>query len=548
MKELVARFVSWYGRGQRWWVPLILGVVYPLAFPPVNHQSHLLLAPFPLLGLIILVPVFSLAMQPSFKRAAFHTYLFGVAASFGQYYWVAGVAAEGMRHLLVLGSVLMSMFLALYLAVPGLLFRLVCMRFKRTYIIIFPCLWVLFEFFRGWGELSFPWNYLGYVFVPLLPLAQLASIAGVFGLSFVAVLGNILVWEVARSYYRKKDIIQKWLHLVVFAAALGIAAIWGSVRLGGEPAGRYPPVTVSLLQTNMDQAHWGSGSLDTCMDITGAMVYQAARDKPDLLVMPESALFCYMARRPWARKRVMAWSDSAGVPMILGSLHWERDSINQLRPDYRVYNTAFFLDTGTTSFRSYFKIRLLPFSEVMPFEAQVPLLNRVNLGEADFTRGTEETVFSLHKDIRAAPFICFEIVFPEFVRRRVRAGANLLVNITNDGWWGRSSGPYHHAAQARLRCIENGVPMVRCANSGISMFVDQWGRVLSKTELGTRTILTRDLNLSRVSTLYTRAGEWILLAALFIAVAALLYVIVQAAIARWRQTNRSLVSDSQASG
>jgi apolipoprotein N-acyltransferase len=110
--------------------------------------------------------------------------------------------------------------------------------------------------------------------------------------------------------------------------------------------------------------------------------------------------------------------------------------------------------------------------------------------------------------VRAAPIICYEIIYPAFVRDRVKLGANLLVNITNDGWFGKSSGAFQHATMARLRCVENGVTLARSANSGISMFVDQYGRVVGRTKLYDRTFLTKTISTARVPTLYSRTGDW----------------------------------------
>jgi apolipoprotein N-acyltransferase len=329
---------------------------------------------------------------------------------------------------------------------------------------------------------------------------------------------------------------QKWLHVCVFAFFLVIAAVWGAWRIS-RPLPDSKPVRISLIQSNMDQAHWGDGSLDTCLDITGTMIHEASIEKPDLIVLAESALFCYLLRRPWVKRKVENWSESIKIPIIAGSLHWDRKPSGAGKSEYSVYNTAFLIDTGEQKFEPYFKIRLLPFSEVMPFEAQIPLLNRVNLGEADFSRGTEETVFHIGEHIKAAPFICFEIVFPGFVRSRVRKGANLLVNITNDGWWGRSNGPFHHAAMTRMRCIENGVPLLRCANSGISMFVDQYGRVQKKTALYKRTVCSGRLPLGTIPTPYTRFGDWPLYIFLFIVCEALFYSIARGWMKR-RRKNR----------
>jgi apolipoprotein N-acyltransferase len=117
-------------------------------------------------------------------------------------------------------------------------------------------------------------------------------------------------------------------------------------------------------------------------------------------------------------------------------------------------------------------------------------------------------VYQVGRNIRAAPFICYEIIYPSFVRDRVLRGANLFVNITNDGWFGKSSGAFQHATMARLRCIENGVALARSANSGISMFVDQYGRVLGRTRLYDRTFLQKSISVARIPTIYSRLGDW----------------------------------------
>ena len=120
----------------------------------------------------------------------------------------------------------------------------------------------------------------------------------------------------------------------------------------------------------------------------------------------------------------------------------------------------------------------MPFSEALPFQGIFPILSRVNLGQADFKSGATPVIYSIGSDIRAVPLICYEIIYPGFVRGRLTSAANLLVNVTNDGWFGKSSGPFQHAVMARQRCIENGVSLARCANSGISMLVDRCGRAV----------------------------------------------------------------------
>ena len=252
----------------------------------------------------------------------------------------------------------------------------------------------------------------------------------------------------------------------------------------------------------------------TAMD--GPSGLKAARAfKPDLIILPESALLCYLDHRSYLKEQVFSWVDSLKVPIILGSLDWQRAPKGSLY-DYLVYNTAFNVDPGSHDMKRYYKIKLVPFSETLPFEGKIPVLSRVNLGEADFQRGKENTVFSIGKKIFAAPLICYEIIYPDFVRQRVKSGANLIVNITNDGWFGKSSGPFQHAMMSRMRSIENGVTLARCANSGFSMFVDPYGRILGQTGLFTREILSKNIPIQKVPSFYNQHGDWLVKLSLLI--------------------------------
>ncbi len=163
-------------------------------------------------------------------------------------------------------------------------------------------------------------------------------------------------------------------------------------------------------------------------------------------------------------------------------------------------------------------MQLVPGSESIPFKSGIPILSRLNIGSADFTPGSEPVVFDAGNEIKAAPFICYEMIFPALIRERVQRGANLLVNITNDGWFGKSTAPYQHAVMSRMRSIENGVSQIRSANSGITLAADQYGRLLGKTELYTRDELIVSIPVSRIDTLYTRFGDWVVLfSAVFLA-------------------------------
>lgn len=505
LQIIIIQVVKYLGSKNRWWFAFISGLSFSLCFPPFNIDTHWALAPLPLLSFIILIPLLALSVQKSFKRAVLQSYLYSFAVAIGQYYWLIFDTVDGLWHLIILGLIVGSALVGLFFLCAALLFRAIYRQFPRLYIFIFPAIWVLIDYVRSLGDLGFPWSFLGYSLTSILPLAQLASVTGVWGLTFVILLGNMLFWELFVNYYEGQTAAQKWIHIGVFTLFLIIASFWGYNRMQHKPDAE--PLKVSLLQGNLDQFNWGSNSIDTAFTVLESQVLQAAIEKPDLIVSSESSLLTFVARRSDYSGRVHNMVNSSGIPLIFGSLHWDKGPTGSFY-EYLVYNTVFLAEPDKSDFNFYHKIKLVPFSEALPFEVNFPILSRVNLGEADFQRGKEYTVFNIGKNVKAAPLICYEAIFPEFVREFVKKDANLLVMVTNDGWFGKSTGPYHHAEMARMRAIENGVPIVRSANSGVSMFVDPYGRVSGRTGLYTRTITTSTVKPANLNTRYNRWGHW----------------------------------------
>jgi apolipoprotein N-acyltransferase len=506
MKKWISSFLLFYNSKNRFWIPVAAGLAFCMGVPPFNSFLHPAFSFFPLISFFVCVPLFLFAQHPSVKRSVFYCYLFGLAASAGQFYWIAFVVPEGLWPLVLFSVFLLTLMEGLFYAAVGLGFRFGRKKFPRSYVLVFPAFWVVLEYAKGLGEMSFPWNLIGYSLTPLLPLSQFASFAGVYGLSFLVILGNALAWKFLSVYYRRGKFAAG---LPIFFLVCAALSVWGFFRMERPArfAGAGENVKISLLQGSIDQNHWGNNSIDASFSIFDTLLAGAAIDKPDIVIMPESALLCYLIRQRQLRERVVGWSRKFRVPMVLGALHWDAAPKKSPTP-YDVYNAAFFLDTASETFQKYYKINLVPFSEVLPFTGIFPILSRVNLGQADFKSGKDRVVWPIGPAVMAAPFICYEIIYPSFVRDRVKQGANLLVNITNDGWFGRSSGAFQHATMARLRCIENGVTLARSANSGISMFVDQYGRVLGRTRLYDRTFLTKTVSIARIPTLYSRIGDW----------------------------------------
>jgi apolipoprotein N-acyltransferase len=512
MQSFFNKFIHYYKSKNRVWIPMVAGAAYALALPPFNSLLHPVFIFFPLFSFFMCLPLFLISLAPSVKRAAWHIYLFGLVASGCQFYWIAFVVPEGLWHLVLIGVVLVCLYEGLYFLLLGLTFRFCRKKFPSLYVLLFPAFWVLVEYLRSLGEISFPWNLAGYALTPILPLSQLASVTGVFGLSFIVIVGNVLIWKFV-SDQRRKGVIKP--ALPIFGAVLIAASAWGFIRMQTAKPVDAKAIKVAVLQGNIDQNHWGNNSLDSSFIIFESLMRQAGAQKPDIIITPESALLCYLLRRPMLADRVVSWSRELSIPIIIGAIHWD-PAPKSSSSEYFVYNTAYYLDPKSLRFTPYYKMRLVPFSETLPFEGLFPILSRVNLGQADFKSGKDPVVYSIGPAMRAAPFICYEIIYPDLARDRVRRGANLLVNITNDGWFGKSSGAFQHATMARMRSIENGVPLARSANTGITMLVDQFGRIIGKKELYTRTFLTGTLNVGRIPTLYTRLGDWPVTASLII--------------------------------
>jgi apolipoprotein N-acyltransferase len=522
MLQIIIKNVADYCRNKnRWWIPLITGLFFALSLPPFNHEFHWTFSLFPLLTFIVLIPLMFFSLEKSLKRAMLFTFLYSFSAALGQLFWIGFVTAEGLWHLILIGVFLISSYIGLIFLSAGLLFRVVYKTTGRFYMLLFPAIWVSIDFFRSIGEIPFPWSFLGYSFAPILPFAQLASITGVWGLTFIAVGLNVLIFDLLVCYYRNENQAQKWIHLSIGFLCLIAISLWGNARIKKPLTGETKKI--AAIQTNIDQLHWGNNSLDTAFTITDAMVKDAAAKNADLIVGPESALLCFVDRKVEHRSRVQGWVDSINKPLILGGLHWDR-APEGAAYEYYIYNSAFFIEPSKTILH-YNKQMLVPFSERMPFENFIPILSRVNLGEADFMSGKEPVVFQAD-GIRAAPFICYEVIFPSFVQERLKKNANVIVTITNDGWFGKTSGPYQHAAMARMRAIENRISVVRCANSGFSMFIDGYGRVSGITKLYTRTTAYGNVLLRNADSFYAKYGDWFMVLCLLIASSGLALVLI----------------------
>jgi len=376
--------------------------------------------------------------------------------------------------------------------------------------------WTTQEWLRGWVFSGWGWNGLGVALHGNWPLIQIAEFTGVAGLSFMVAFANVILLTTGRRLILEARTHTTRPH---FDLTLTMATIVGVLTFGLRASQVSPPtkpLRVAAVQSNIPQHQkFDPQFMTKVFDQFQRLSEIALRSNPppDLLIWPESSMPGPVLEERESNKFVMDLAASAESDLLLGTIDQE---------DRDVYNGALLVSDGGDRVQVYRKVHLVPFGEYVPGRHRVPLLARI-VGDqvpGDFTAGKEYTVFSLtNSDVQVAPLICFEDTIGELTRRFVlpsetNPGANLLVDITNDGWFLHSAGSHQHLANAIFRCVETRRPMARAANTGVTCFINEFGRVTQtlRDDAGSTFIegvLTGEIKVptEHELTFYTRYGE-----------------------------------------
>ncbi|PYK11310.1 MAG: apolipoprotein N-acyltransferase [Verrucomicrobia bacterium] len=398
--------------------------------------------------------------------------------------------------------------------------------------------WTTQEWLRGWVFSGWGWNGLGVALHDNWPLIQIVEFTGVAGLSFMVAFANVILVTTVRRLILEARTHAPRPH---FDLTLTMAAIVGVLTFGlraGQVSTPTKPLRVAAVQSNVPQNQkFDPQFTRKIFDQFRRLSEIALRSNspPDLLIWPESSMPGPVLAEQENYRFVMNLAASAESDLLLGAIDEENGD---------VYNAALLVSDGGERVQVYRKLHLVPFGEYVPGRHRVPLLARI-VGDqvpGDFKAGKEYTVFALTTgDVQVAPLICFEDTIGELTRQFVlpsetNPGANLLVDITNDGWFLHSAGSHQHLANAICRCVETRRPMVRAANTGVTCFINQFGRVtqMLRDETGstfTEGVLTGEIKVptEHELTFYTRHGE---LFAKFCAVITLLAILAASAIRR----------------
>jgi apolipoprotein N-acyltransferase len=476
------------------------------------------------LAWIALVPLFC-AIKDKLPHESFKLGFFaGVVHYITLLYWISGVM-ETYGQIPVVASwgilLLLVVYLSLYPAVFGMVISQLRTR-SSIYLWSAPFLWTGLEYIRGFLLSGFPWENLGYSQYKRLHLIQISDILGIYGLSAVIVAVNAAFFGLCCGIGQKRDF--SWKPALVVAVILGGCLLYGMSRMVKieRVVETAPTRVIALLQGNIDQSKkWAASFQDETLRRYGKLSLEALEGQPDLMVWPETALPFYFLHDEVLTAQVVELVRTCKVYFVLGSPSFRTEG-----QSVSYYNSAYLIGPYGDVLGKYDKVHLVPYGEYVPFKRFFPFLGKIVEAVGDFERGKEGQVLSSDGQ-RLGVLICFEVIFPALSRAMVQNGAQLLVNITNDAWFGTSSAPYQHLSMAVFRAVETRRALARAANTGITAFIDPVGRVLDETPLFEEAIRTRSLPALDQETFYVRHGDLFAIVCVLISLVAYMGVFVQ---------------------
>ncbi|MDP9128028.1 MAG: apolipoprotein N-acyltransferase [Pseudomonadota bacterium] len=467
----------------------LFGVFAALAFAPINAVPVFWVS-FPAL-------VFLLQGAKSMREA----FIIGWAFAFGLMllglYWIAAsmfVDIAAFWWAVPLSVCGLPLVFGLYYgAGMAVAWRIGCRGLEG--VLTVALMWFLSDYVRGHAFSGFPWNLEGYGWSGLLPMLQITSVAGIYGLTLLTLIASCLPALLARG-----GAMGRW---VVCASLLCLAAcgFWGQWRLTEATAKTVPEVRLRLVQPNVDQAlKWVADEREKNFEQLLDLSSQPGLEPVTHIIWPETAATFYLAEDARRRQEVAAHTPLNGS-VLTGVIRRSTDENEHLH----FYNSLIAIDSLARIDAGYDKHHLVPFGEYIPYRSVIPLRPLVNLG-VDFTPGDGVRTLRVAGLPPFSPLVCYEVIFPGDVAAQ-EDRPEFLLNVTNDGWYGHTAGPYQHFASARVRSVEEGLPLVRAANTGISGVVDGYGRITAELQLGASGYLDADLPVALPQTFFSKNGD-----------------------------------------
>lgn len=490
------------------------------------------------LGFVSLVPLlFLFYLCPSRKDALIFGAAAGALQTAGTFYWLLYVTKFGTLALCVYLSVYTALFAVLAYDSIQVLGRSGTEGFRGGWVkvLTLSSLWVLVEFLRSnVPVLRFPWALLGYSQWTNLPFIQSADLWGAFGVSFLLALfaaGAFGAWMLAVRFSRNEIPLRRYLLQIVLVAGLPLTLVLLNFGYGARSIAAIktsvtdatPRSRIAVVQGCIPQEQkWDPKIQEMIFRKYDGLSRHVIMDAPDLVIWPETSFPGYWEVEPELSARVARLARDIPAELLIGSPTYRESEFG-----IQKMNSVLHIAKNGRELRRYHKIRLVPFGEYVPF---FQFIRRFFDDIGQFAPGEEFTLFrtpvrwayGVTPDNRPrafSPLICFEDIFPDFCRKFVRKGSSMLINVTNDAWFKDSTGPYQHAQSSVFRAVENRVPVIRAANTGLSCYIDITGRVVDTVKDGGKEIMVAgfksfDVVLNHRGAWYTIYGDWFLVVVL----------------------------------
>jgi apolipoprotein N-acyltransferase len=502
-------------RKNEWLLLIVSGIILGISFTPFPF-------PFTLLIFVGLIPYFIvLKRRTSLASINKATFLFSLVFSLITIYWVGSWSSEADPYLMLAGVALLLVYPCVML-IPSTLYYLAKKVFpKFDAIWLFPIFWVTLEYLLTLTDLRFPWVLLGHGLAKFNLFIQGSDIIGTNGLSLATAYINVLLFK---SFFEKRDESKFNLKPALVAISIFLCLlIYGIYKVSTFKISDNK-VKVGIVQPNLDPWNkWSTGNLTQLTNEYINLSQRCIDDGAKLILWPETALPVYAFGGTYStvENSIFNFLDSNNVSLLTGMpdiiYYFDKNKIpedakfsKQGNYYYRTYNAVIGLNPGSREIQRYGKMKLVPLGEKVPFSEQFTFLGDIfkwGVGITGWNIGKDTTVFKIYNDnfdtIKVGGLVCYESVDPVFVTAFIQKGAEMITVVTNDSWYGKSSGPYQHKDFAMLRAVENRRSVVRCANGGISCIINAKGEILAETELYTKTTLVGDVSLQVEKTFYS---------------------------------------------
>lgn len=490
---------------------VLSGILFGISFPPF---------PFPITLSIFffLIPyLFAIKNKTSLAEINKSSYLTFLTLSVITLYWVGSWQSKADPFLMIGGGVLLFFYPAVLLIISTLFYLTKKIFGNNISLWLLPIHWITVEYLLTLTDLKFPWLTLGHSLAKFTAFIQVADLIGSYGLSLIILYINVILFKAAENFSQS---FSKSIRLVLVSILIFCVIIfYGFIKINNST--QQKTIKVGIVQPNLDPwEKWQTGGLTDLLndyfELSDTCIKQGAK----IVIWPETALPVYLlsAEYDYLKDSIYSYVRNNNIHLLTGMpdfrTYFENpptDAKKSQNSDYyfTTYNSILLFNPISKEIQKYGKMHLVPLGEKVPFVESLPFLGdffKWNVGISSWNTGRDTTIFNLVIDndtIKLAGLVCFESVFPSFVSEFAKRGAEFLVVVTNDSWYGNSSGPYQHKEFAALRAVENRKAVVRCANGGISCLIDQFGRTIYETQMFTKESFVVDVPIVKQSSFYS---------------------------------------------